>query len=301
MFLFCILHMLALSGQAIEILPETQLSFADALFEKGHYFRSIQEYERFIHFFPDHEKALYSRFQTGEAYFQMDQTASSIQEFTLVADTLEAEKDPDPEGLPVKAFFRISKGYMRLNKPDAAVNVLGNLIRISKENSQIQDKARFAITRVLVQMGRWEDAQKALKQISPENRTPYQTEKMAEELDKAKEIKQKNAFLAGVYSMFPGLGYVYTGRFQDAFIAFFINAALGYAMAESFEEDLYALGFCMAILETGFYTGTIYGSVLSAQKYNQRQKDAFQKQLLNTFPYPEEAGKQVGLFFSISF
>ena len=103
-------------------------------------------------------------------------------------------------------------------------------------------------------------------------------------------IPSKSPSLAGVFYIFPGGGYAYCGRFNDALISLVINSACAAAACESFDKDLNVLGGMIAAVGIGFYGGNIYGGVASAHKYNKTKKIEFINNLKNQFNFDLLAG-----------
>lgn len=76
--------------------------------------------------------------------------------------------------------------------------------------------------------------------------------------------------MAGVLGIIPGAGYLYSGHKETAFSAFITNLAFGYAAKQAFDHGNQALGGLLAYLTLGWYAGSIYGSVKTAQMTNDR-------------------------------
>jgi len=61
-------------------------------------------------------------------------------------------------------------------------------------------------------------------------------------------------------------------EFTDAFAAFGLNVGLMLAAYTAFDNGNPALGGVIGFVETGFYSGSIYGAVSAAHKYNHAQR-----------------------------
>ena len=86
-----------------------------------------------------------------------------------------------------------------------------------------------------------------------------------------RDIPSRSPWLAGGLSaLVPGLGSVYTGRYSEGALAFFLNVLLISATASSFQNDQPALGMTLGTFALAFYSGAIYAAVNGAQKYNDR-------------------------------
>jgi tetratricopeptide (TPR) repeat protein len=174
----------------------------------------------------------------------------------------------------VDAYFQMYNSYLKLQNSGQALLTLRNLITVSTDQ-QIIDEAYYQMGWTYVDLANWEKARLSFNKIHPQNQKRYHLKKIGTELDKEKLLLRKNPNLAGVLSVFPGAGYIYSHRYKDAFIAFLLNSALALAAYKSFDDENYALGGLLSMVGFGFYGGSIFGSVASAHKYNQGQTRQF--------------------------
>jgi TM2 domain-containing membrane protein YozV len=87
-----------------------------------------------------------------------------------------------------------------------------------------------------------------------------------------KEAPHKSPFVAGVLSgLIPGLGKIYTGFYEDGIAAFIVTGLLGYATYANIKNDHPARAYLSGAFTLFFYSGTVYGSYISAEKYNWAQ------------------------------
>jgi tetratricopeptide (TPR) repeat protein len=211
-------------------------------------------------------------FRIGMAHFKSKRFRQAVNAFkTLI------EKYGQTD-LSVKSYLMISESYAKLNAFDDAIINLHNLITITGDEN-IQDEAYYRIGWLYIEMASWEKAKNYFSKISAPNKDTYRLKRLAVDLEKEKIIPQKNPRMAGFLSVIPGAGYVYTERYQDAWIAFLLNGVLIYAAYEAFDNDNNALGGIITFVELGFYTGNIYGAVSSAHKYNRTKTGQFIKKL----------------------
>jgi putative component of membrane protein insertase Oxa1/YidC/SpoIIIJ protein YidD/tetratricopeptide (TPR) repeat protein len=119
----------------------------------------------------------------------------------------------------------------------------------------------------------WEEAKGAYQQLALDPAWAATASRNISVLDGAATLKHRSPFVAGVLSIVPGLGYAYAGHKQTALSAFAINGLLAYATYTSVRNENYGMGLLTGIFGLSFYAGNINGSVKSARRYNQRQKD----------------------------
>jgi hypothetical protein len=73
--------------------------------------------------------------------------------------------------------------------------------------------------------------------------------------------------------LIPGLGYAYTEHWQSAVSALVINGLLTYATIRSIHNDQDRQGAYWGAITLAWYSGSIYGSVKSAERYNRVQDE----------------------------
>lgn len=258
------------------------LSGADALFDYARYSFENQDYEtavielkRFLHFYPNDHRAAKTSYHLGLSYFRMKKYDLAVNAFQKTAETY-----PDSE-FAIESRFQISRSEFRMNNPDAAAN---RLIRLIEETDQpsVKDRAFFRLGWISLETGRIGQARTWFERVSPKGQTEFKLAELQKDMERVGELPYKHPFLAGIFSIIPGGGYLYTGRYQDAAVAFMVNAALMGAAYESFDNDLEVLGGVLALIETGFYAGSIYGGISSAHKFNRSAYNRFMEKLKET-------------------
>lgn len=85
--------------------------------------------------------------------------------------------------------------------------------------------------------------------------------------------KRKSTTLAGVLSVIPGCGYLYTGHKGSALTSFVVNSLLGYATYTSIKSKNYGWAGVCGFLSLSFYIGNINGAMHSATRYNQKKRE----------------------------
>jgi len=88
------------------------------------------------------------------------------------------------------------------------------------------------------------------------------------EVERAEEIPHKSPVVAGLLSIVPGLGHFYMEDYAVAITALTWNGLFGFATYDAFRRSSYGVGAVLAALELFWYSGTIYGAVAEAHRYN---------------------------------
>lgn len=264
------IHCYADSGRALD--PVGQFQFAEQYFQKGEYYRAIGEYERFLYFFPQADKAELAKYRIGLSYLKAEQYERAIQAlYALIeeyGDTTYA----------FKSYLEISKAYVRRNRYAMALTTLNNLITIVPDQA-LRDEAYYHRAWVYLEMGLWNKAIESFEKVSAPNREKYKLKDTLAELEAELPLSTKNPTLAGILAVVPGAGHLYCGRKRDALISILLNGVMIYAAYEAFDNDLIAIGSIITVFELGFYGGNIYSAVSSAHKYNRNAKARFLDEL----------------------
>lgn len=276
-FLICLLmiHQASLvsAGQGRILLDaDTQIKYADDCFSGQDYGTAAVEYKKFVYFFPDDARIPQAKFNIGMSLFHLKDYAAALNQFIAILD----KEGATPFG--IDSGWMISRCYQRSGNYGSAIDNLAYLVRLSNDTA-VADKAWHQMGWLYLESGEFGEARAAFGRISPSGRTDFDMDALDAQLNGQGTIPQKSPVTAGILSMIPGGGYLYCERMQDALIAFFFTSAFIYGAVESFDHDLYALGGMMSLVGLGFYSGSMYGGITSAHKFNQAKKSEFVREL----------------------
>jgi len=266
--LLCSVSVSSAAESGLVINADQQYAFAQHYFSKQDYRRAIDEFQRFIHFFPQDRRIAQAHWFIGMAYYMSKQYSYSIKTFRAIIDT---QKESASH---LQAWYMLAESYFASAAPGQAVAALHNLVSLT-DDAEIVDEANYRIGWIYVETGAFDQAQRYFAKVSQRNKEKYRLRQLADALKKEKMIPYKNPRLAGTLAIIPGAGHLYCGRHQDALISFLLNGGLIYAAYEAFDNDLAAIGSLITLVELGFYTGNIYSAVSSAHKYNRSNKKKF--------------------------
>ncbi len=254
---------------------ERQIEFANRHFESAQYDTAILEYERFLFFYPDSPLADTARFRLGLSHFRQDAYQPAIVTFgQLIKQRAEqgafdVEKDPLPE-----AMILMARSYAALNARKQALTLLQRLISEAKDPA-IADAARMEMGWINLEAGQWENARAAFGSVTSENQSRHEIPTLLEQMASALPLERKSPAAAGILSILPGAGYLYTNRNSDALTAFLLNTAIMAATWEALDNGNEILGGILGLVSLGFYAGNIQGSIAAAHKYNADRRAGF--------------------------
>jgi hypothetical protein len=81
---------------------------------------------------------------------------------------------------------------------------------------------------------------------------------------------RKRPWLGGLLGIVPGMGYAYSGEWGNALRSIFLNGLFIWAMVETADEEQWALFAVSTFFEATWWTGSIYGGLDSAHRWNKR-------------------------------
>ncbi|MCF8028054.1 MAG: tetratricopeptide repeat protein [Desulfobacteraceae bacterium] len=275
MVLLCLILVLPASARELTVTPGAAYAFAQKLYEQQDFQAAATEFDRFVHFFEKDKRAPAAAFYAGLARFSMQHYQEAIDAFNRLIRSYPGSKQA------LEARFMISRCYQKQNDIDSSTMELRQIIR-QETDPKVRDRARSQLAWVLLEAGDISRARSSFLAISDKNQDHYNVEAIVSSLDDPGEMKHKSPLTAGLLSAVPGGGYLYTGRFREAGVAFFLTSALAVASWQCFDEDLPALGALTGLAGLGFYSGSIAGGVSSAHKYNYRQSEKFIRRLKDT-------------------
>ena len=261
-------------AHGLTITADMQYTYALASQKEGSHETALVEWKRFIHFFPLDPRIPTAQFNLGISLFHLkkwDQARAIFQSqrFPFVGSSRNIE-----------SYFMLSKTLLAQGRPGGAQRVLEDLITES-DSPQVKDRALWSLAWMYLdraqnmEPGALERADVFLSRISMAGEKVFHVREVRQSVETILNQDQKSPYVAGVTAFVPGGGFAYCERYRDAVAAFVINVGLVFAAHESFEGGNNVLGGLICLVESGFYGGSIYGSISSAHKYNRfktRQK-----------------------------
>lgn len=85
--------------------------------------------------------------------------------------------------------------------------------------------------------------------------------------------KDKSPRIGGLLGLIPGLGYAYSGEWANAARCLILNSLFIYGMVDTASDEEWGAFSIITFFELTWYSGSIYGGVDSAHRYNERRLD----------------------------
>ncbi len=109
-------------------------------------------------------------------------------------------------------------------------------------------------------------------------------EKIKSVYEKNAPLKNKRPVYGALFSVFPGGGQLYAGRYGDAASAFLVNIALAAVTVLGIYYEEPGLAAISGTLTFAFYAGNIYGGYRAVKRHNNRNEALRRKNSEEIFP-----------------
>ncbi|MCU0578552.1 MAG: tetratricopeptide repeat protein [Desulfobacterota bacterium] len=252
-------------GEESVVVSETvQLRVADGFLAEQEYYRAITEYLRFRFLFPDSGRGDYVLLQIGRAYLRGGEPDRAAKNFRLLAAQYPAS--------PLMGQSRFLEGLaLWKGKDRAAAAAVFEELAAGAPNDQAP-RALAALALLRLEGDDVRGAREALQRFTAGHADHAWGPRVREAeagLAAYEGLPQKSEVLAGILSgILPGAGYAYAEEFATGFMSLGVNGAFVTAAWAAFANGLEAVGILAGGIGLPFYIGNIYGSVLSARKWN---------------------------------
>ena len=252
--------------------PEAVAAFADHLFAQGDFLRAGYEYERYLlgQLLPGDSLASAHR-QAGRAFRCGGDQTRALEHFRRMqaeaADRAERER----------AAGEIGLCYLHLGDAEASLQAVRD-----ETGWEASASLRHLAAGDLILLGRWEEARQAA--AGPPGAEAGELLALAE---RGAALRRKSPALAlALSAVIPGTGKMYAGEAGDGLQSLILVGALATLAAVSFHAD--GVESWRGWLYTSFgglmYAGNLYGSAVSARRWNQKQEEALREDLKALLP-----------------
>ena len=267
---------------------EQTFKYAEKLFEKKHYYRSITEFKRYIFFQKSKQKKERAELYIGLNYLDGEDFQNAKYIFNNIKNTpSHSLKNIAALRLADTSFYEeISRIEQHKNHYFSPLhftpNYYNNYLEENKDNKKYYHEAYTKLILVnMLNIDRYNSFY--LLNNAPmevvQNKTLFNN--LTAHAKKMRQIPQRSKIAATIFSIIiPGLGQIYAGEVKEGLIALAVNAAVGYSAYYTFVNYSELLGVIIAQYELTFYYGNIINAQNAVEKFNENHKNIFRRELL---------------------
>ncbi len=271
--IFVLLFTIILSGSLCALEADTSgklFAFASTLYDSGNYYGAVLEFQRLLSYYPGSSLTKEASFMIGMSYFKAGRIEDSAAAFdSFISAYPESDKAKD-------ALINIAEGYYKNRKYLAGINKL-NEFRARYNPGELSQTSEYLMGWGYLGKHLFSESSSTFYYLSTrESEYKEKAKGLTEDIKLSQNLPSKSPVLGGLLSaVIPGAGQVYSERYYDGLVSFFLNAAFTYLALEGFRTGNNSTGLFFSVIELGWYTGNIYSAVRSAHKYNEEEKDEF--------------------------
>lgn len=277
----------ALEGEP-QALSRQYMREGDVFYMEGDYYRAITRYKLFLMHEPFDPQRDELRLKIAWIYnLGEKQAAAAAQLGELIAGRPEHDRlamwsvlyygqvaqEAKQASLATRAFERV------LLNCDERGTIKGELVGrqpafgrrfelVSDDDcAELEVYASVGLARHYTALHEFELAIKALEGVPVESHAGVEARKIAAYV-KGLDIPQKSPGLAGALSIVPGLGHFYIEEYGAGVAALLWNGVFIYAVTDSILAGRYGQASLLGLVELIWYSGTIFGAVSGAHRFN---------------------------------
>lgn len=271
--------------------PDSILLFADHLFRQQDYLRAAYEYERYGILQDGNDPAVREIvLRAGKAFQCAEKYGRSLELFAQLLTTTEEDR------IRERAIFETGLSYFRMERFEESLLFLRNQPTVA-----LTPDHAVLIGADLMMLGRWQEAEEVLGGYGVAAEEPLrepaelpQLAELAELSEIAQEgstMRRKSPLAAAVLSgLLPGSGKIYAGEVGDGIHSLVFIGLIGTLSVLSFRADGIdsVRGWIYASAGGVLYGGNIYGSIVSARRYNRLRQEALLEEVRQRIPQCSE-------------
>jgi hypothetical protein len=237
---------------------ENSRKFAQYLYDSGQYALAADEFERVVFMAPRDSTSILTLLKA----YRMDENYGIGLKRSM--ELLPASEKLEGDFLRELFIVRAYAGQHEMNREMLA------------ENRVIDEKLKQQYMLSAMMLGKeWEEAEGYFNQ-NPNGNGPFK--ELGVMLEERSEMKNKSPFLAaGLSTVVPGLGKLYTGDWQDGLVALLFVGTNAWQSYRGFRNDGVSsvYGWLFGSISAGFWLGNIYGSFKAAKRHNDRIENVY--------------------------
>ncbi|MFH1728539.1 MAG: hypothetical protein ABIA04_08975 [Pseudomonadota bacterium] len=246
---------------------------ADKFFDNNDYYRAITYYKLalFEDVTSENKQILYSKI--ADSFYKAQKAESAIEYYLM------AEKETADPMILANLCFKIGKLYYLKRKIGFATEKFQSCLDRFPDKIA-SPKLNYYLGFSNIDISEFEKAKMYFSKIDPKSQVFELSQEIKNNLNN-KPFKKKNKILAGLLSIIPGAGQLYTEHYSEAIVSFVINGLFGFLIYDSFRksQEIDNYGYTNLVifssLGLSFYNANIYGAAHSAKRYNQASQRKF--------------------------
>lgn len=266
----------------LQLPPNLVYDFAEMLFREKDYEDAALQYRLILRTSPEFDLAPRCRVKMALCYVSAGRYEEAQIEINSILED-GSMRDRWEEALLWQAVC-----FYRSDDILSSLELLGMLMQDARA-TDIGAYASYHLAWVYLVRGDIAPASRLFAQLSKPQEAPWglsdiDLSSLSKAVLEMESLPSKSPVIAGILSgCVPGTGHFYCQRYTDGLVALGLNGTFVAAAVESFDKRIYVAGGIASSVELVWYSGTIYGAVNAAHRFNRLKREEFIDRLRREF------------------
>lgn len=206
-----------------------------------------------------------SREERQGGYYWLAGYQYSLEENADLSDEmLDRAESLDPD-LAISGSLLRGRNALARNNADEAAFYYRSLVR--SDDQQLGDYAARRLAAIQLRAGDAVSARETLEESASAEDAAF------EAIEDYRQGDDKSPVVGGLLGIVPGLGHAYSEEYANGLRCLILNSLFIYGMAHTAQEEDWGAFAVISFFELTWYSGSIYGGIDSAHRYNRQRLD----------------------------
>lgn len=237
---------------------QTTFTLAKELLQEASYDLSAVEFRRFAMESEQPSEKAAAYLYSSYAYLQSDDSRSS-------SEMLDRAEDAGNTSDFIREHTLLSAESARLERDTDTALYFYDVLSADSESIDFQTFSRRRSAAIYLSQGNLDAARKELEQ------SPSDESESLKALDAFAAGSDKKPGVGGLLGLIPGAGYWYSGEIGNGFRSLILNSLFIFGMVHTAQEEQWGAFAIITFFEITWYSGSVYGGIDAAQRYNQER------------------------------
>jgi len=177
-------------------------------------------------------------------------------------EMLDRAESMDPQ-LAISGSLLRGRNALARNNSDEAEFYYGSLVNSADE--EMVEYAARKLAAIRIRHGDVDSARAAIEAAGADGSS------LTASIEEYRRGDDKSPAVGGLLGIVPGLGHAYSGEYANALRCLILNSLFIYGMTHTAEKEQWGAFAVISFFELTWYSGSIYGGIDAAHRYNRRR------------------------------
>jgi tetratricopeptide (TPR) repeat protein len=183
-----------------------------------------------------------------------------------IPDLLDRVEDADPHAGPPAMLLR-GEAALQARRFDQAVFYMESIMLSSALPAPWKNYAGRRLAAIQIRQGAFDRALRLLPEL------PGDQYRAIQAVQTYAAGSDKKPWLGGLLGVIPGFGYFYSGEWGNGLRSIILNGIFIFGLIDTADREAWGAFTVISFFELTWYTGSIYGGVDAAHRYNRQRME----------------------------